>query len=276
MLHEIFSLDRPIISIDFETTGIYHSTDRIIQIGVCKLYPNGDYKEWSTYVNPTVPIPKEAMEAHHITDEMVKDAPTFKEIHLKFAKAVENCDMLGYNAAAFDVKILIAEFARCAVQWEPPRIVDGYRLWSRFFPRNLTAFIEEFALKDTEGKLIPELVEEFKKFTAHDALHDARWTMRAVNGFFLRCKEAPRSVQAVHDMFFVLPRDAGSLDPDGKIIWKNGEATLNFGKKHNGKSLKQIRTIDAGYLEWMLTGDFSTPVKTIIRDALNGRFPAKT
>jgi DNA polymerase III epsilon subunit-like protein len=278
-VHDIVQLLRPLISLDLETTGIHWMTDRIIQIGVCKLYPNGDYKEWKTYINPGIPIPKEAMESHHITDEQVKDAPTFLEMHLKLAKAMENCDLCGYNLATFDVKLLGREFERSKFQWEPPQIVDGFRLWMRFYPRNLTAFIEEFALRDSEGKQIPQLVEEFKTFTAHDALHDARWTMKALKGFFERTKTAPRSVKEIHDMFFVLPRDAGSLDPDAKLVWKDGEACLGgWSKKHPGKSLKALSALDRRYLEWIAGPEFDTNrvVKKIVQEALQGRFPTSS
>jgi DNA polymerase III subunit epsilon len=276
MLHEIIPLARPIISTDLETTGINPQTDRIIQIGICKLYPSGEYKEWTTLVNPGVPIPPEAMESHHITNEQVRAAPSFRDLHLKLAKAMEACDFLGYNLIHFDIPMLQAEFARCGYAWEFPQVVDGFRLWQRFYPRNLTAFIEEFALKDARGNPIASAVEEFKAFTAHDALHDARWTLRAMKGFFERCKEAPRTVKELSDMFLVTPRDNKSLDPDGKITWnENGEACISFGKKHPGKTLKLVATIDRGFLEWITRDNFSPAVKRIVSEALQGRFPTR-
>src|SRR6266542_2293829 len=111
-LHELLPLDRPMISLDFETTGIHPQVDRIVQMGVCKVYPNGEYKEWESLINPTIPIPEEAIETHGITNEMVREAPTFRELYPKIAKAMEGCDLCGYNVANYDVRILIAEFAR--------------------------------------------------------------------------------------------------------------------------------------------------------------------
>jgi DNA polymerase-3 subunit epsilon len=288
MLHELLSLDRPLISIDLETTGIDPKTDRIVQIGLCKLYPDGKYTEWETLVNPGIPIPPEATEAHKIANVHVQRCklcppgsekceahdftpwPTFTQLASKLQRGLDGCDLCGYNLAAFDVKLLQAEFLRQDIVWTPGRIVDGFKMWQRMSPRNLSAFVDEYVLKDAGGTHTGEALD----FTAHNALHDARQTMRGLQGFFLRHPTVPRTVQSLHDMFFVAPHD-GALDPDGKLIWKNGEACLGFGQ-NQGESLKEMKALNPGFLKWILRSDFSPIVKEIVEQALAGKFPVKS
>lgn len=298
LLTDIVTLDRPIVSLDLETTGTNAKTDRVVQIGLCKLRPDGHYTEWATLVNPGVPIPKEASDVHKVTDERVRgcsvcglgsadtdrhvglgvDAhafkpwPTFDAIAPMLAKGLEGCDLLGYNLGIFDVPLLQAEFERVPMiaAWRPGRVVDGFRMAQRANPRNLEWFVEKY-------------VGPVDDFTAHDALHDARQSLRGVLGFLQQHPEFPRDVQKLHDMFFVQPSSPGTLDPDGKLAWKTlvpGEppqACINFGKKHMGKSLREVKALDPGYLrDFILKGEFNAIVQQICRDALAGKFPVKT
>ena len=286
------TLDRPIVSLDLETTGIDIKTDRIVQIGICKVSVEGVVTEWETLVNPSVPIPKEASDVHGITDAKINTcqkcgmksgdtdrhvglgehphaftpAPSFRAIAPMLAMGLEGCDLLGYNLGYFDVKLLAKEFNRVGIAWTPGRIVDGFKIFQRMFPRNLTAAVREYLDTDLVG--------------AHGALVDARAALLVVEAQMQRHGELPRTVQGLHDMFFVEPRDAGSLDPDGKIVWRtiNGaaEACIGFGKKHNGKTLREVKAFDPGFLkDFILKGDFNSVVQQIAREALEGRFPEK-
>lgn len=273
MLHTLLQLTRPLVSLDLETTGIQPRTDRIVQIGVCKLHPDGSYNEWKTYVNPGIPIPKEVIEAMGeaaITDEMVRDAPRFPEIAAKVHAGLSGCDLLGYNLKIFDVPLLIAEFDRCRMVFEEPYIVDGYKLVNKIVRRNLSWFVETY---DVEGAIkgMPN-----ETFAAHDALHDARAVMRAFVGFMQKHDTVPKTVKGCHDLCFTLPRDPSTLDPDGKFAWnQEGHCVVNFGKKHSGRRLDLVAKIDRGYLEWMIGGEFNPVVKRICQEALNGKFPTK-
>lgn len=290
MLTDVLTLDRPIVSIDLETTGTDVKTDRIVSIGICKLTPDGKYSEWETLVNPTVSIPLETSAVHGITNERAlscsvcsrsleihdredavdefgkrcdgfKSWPTFKMLAPALAKGLEGCDLAGYNEAAFDVKLLQAEFERVRWPWTPGRLLDGFRIYQRMYPRNLTAAVKEYLGEDLEG--------------AHGALVDARAALQVIEAQLRRHPELPRTVQAIHDMFFTLPSRSDTLDPDGKIVWRNGEAAVGFGKKHNGKTLREVKALDPGYLRWILGGEFNPVVKRIVQDALEGRFPSK-
>ena len=290
MLTDHLTLDRPLVSLDLETTGIDIKTDRIVQIVLCKVSVEGNVTEWETLVNPGVPIPKEASDVHGITDERVlacqlckypkeahgldatldetgkcagfKPVPSFRAIAPMLARGLDGCDLLGYNLGSFDVKLLAKEFNRVGIAWTPGRIVDGFKIFQRMFPRNLTAAVREYLQTDLVG--------------AHGALVDARAALLVVEAQMQRHGELPRTVQGLHDMFFVEPRDSNSLDPDGKIVWRNGEACIGFGKKHNGKTLREVKAADPGFLkDFILKGDFNAVVQQIAREALEGRFPEK-
>lgn len=294
MLNDLLTLDRPLVGIDLETTGTDPDVNRVVQVGLVKLYVDGKLTEWQTLVDPGVELSAEVeafFKEHGVdisndrlkaclacgkgradTDLHVglgegahefKQVPTFASIAPVLYAGLNGCDLAGYNLASFDVKLLKNEFKRVSMTWEAGRIVDGFRMAQRANPRNLSWFVEKYV-----GK-----VEGFK---AHDALHDARQTMHGIRGFLERHPEFPRDVQKLHDMFFVEPRDANALDPDGKFAWQGSEAIVNFGKKHKGKTLREVKALDPGFLrDFILKGDFNPVVQQIARDALNGKFPTR-
>lgn len=294
MLHTLLNLERPLVSIDLETTGTDPDRDRIVQIGVVKVRPDGAIKEWKALVDPGVPLSEE-VEAFFrqnkvdISNTLLKacnvcggtpelhDAvgghefqpvPTFAALAPSLYAGLNGCDLAGFNLASFDVKLLRNEFKRAGVEWSPLCIVDAFKMAQRANSRNLSWFVEKY---------VPDHLRE--DFKAHDALHDARQTMYGIFGFLQQHADFPRSVQKLHDMFFVEARDANSLDPEGKIAWTTidgkAEAIVNFGKKHKGKTLREVKAFDPGYLRWMLNGEFNDVVKKIAEAALEGRFPSK-
>jgi DNA polymerase-3 subunit epsilon len=163
-LASLLNLERPLVDLDLETTGIFPNRDRIVQIGIIKFYPSGEVTEWETLVNPGVVIDPAASAVHKISDDMVRDAPTFCQLSAKLFTGLHECDLLGYNLKAFDIPFLQAEFARCNLVYKEPRVIDVFKLYQRLSPRNLTAAVKEF------------LGETFD--TAHDALSDVRMTAR--------------------------------------------------------------------------------------------------
>lgn len=298
MLTDLLTLDRPIVGLDLETTGTDPERDRIVQVGVVKLRPDGMLTEWQTPVNPGVPLSTEveaffkehggsisnatlnACQACKLpikrtfnTDDPpepgtcpcipAKPVPSFASLAPVLYAGLNGCDLAGYNLGHFDVPLLRNEFKRASISWTPGRIVDGYRLAARANPRNLTWFVETYL-----GKV--------DDFVAHDALHDARQSLRGIEAFLRRHTEFPRDVQKLHDMFFVDPRDSSTLDPDGKFAWRGDECVVNFGKKHKGKTLREVKALDPGFLrDFILKGDFNETVKKIAQEALEGRFPVR-
>lgn len=254
-LAELLQLTRPLVSLDLETTGIHTKVDRVVQIGIIKIYPDGSQKEWKTLINPEMLIPSEATKVHHITDEMVGSAPHFSELAPKLLAGFQECDFIGYNIK-FDLSFLNMEFGKCGLVFTSGKIVDGFRIFQRQEPRNLVAAKRFF------------LGEDFKE--AHDALEDARASIQIVEAQLERYPELPRSVSELHALFneTISPEH---VEASGKISWRNGEAALSFGK-HGGVLL---RDAPRQYLAWMATGDFSEEVRRIAREAMNGKFPKK-
>jgi DNA polymerase-3 subunit epsilon len=253
---DILSLERPLISLDLETTGIHVKVDRVIQIGIVKVKPNGEVTEWKTFINPGMPIPKEAIAAHGITDDMIKDAPKFETIARVLLAGLTDCDLAGYNIR-FDLGFLSKEFGLLGMKFTPGKVIDGFRIFQREEPRNLVA-ASMFYL----GEPFP---------TAHDALEDARRTLRVIEAQLIRYTHLPKTISAIHELFNETISE-NQVEASGKLVWRNGEAALNFGK-HAGTLLKET---PRSYLVWMSTGDFTDEVQKIARNALLGQFPKNT
>jgi DNA polymerase-3 subunit epsilon len=247
--------------LDYETTGKRPATARVVQFGMVKVLPDGTEREFSTLINPGVAIPPSATATHGITDEMVKDAPTFDSIARRVAKTFEGCDFGGFNVR-YDLDVTVAELDRSGIKWnwDAARVVDGFRLWQVAQPRSL-----EDAVRDLLGERLDD---------AHDAVADVRASRRVVAALLkLYPDRLPQfDVQKLHDLAF--PRDPDWVDRRGKIYWEGTEAAIAFGK-HKGKLL---RDLPRSYMIWMVKPDTDFPddVKDIIRECLDGRFPVYT
>lgn len=271
------------MALDLETTGIHPNYDRIVQVGVVKLLPDGAEREWSTLVNPGISIPVEATEAHHITDAMVAQAPPFAQVAPGIARGLEGCDLCGYNLS-FDLRFLVAEMRRVPVPFDEKtfRVIDGFRIFTRVSPRNLETAIKEYAAEYEKERFgTPE--EKRGREHAHDALWDARGSLRVIEGQLRRHANLPRTVADLHRLFFETPA-ANHVDADGKLAWRNGQVVFNFGA-HAGTSLREAasrktsargsKVADCGYLRWILNGQFSDTVKRHVADALAGKFATR-
>ena len=248
-------LDSPLCCLDVETTGTSPSVDRVVQIGVIKCYADGRRVEWESLVNPECHIPAEATECHGITDERVKDAPTFRGIAGVLHKSLAGCDVLGYNVG-FDLRFLDAEFKRLGMPSLQPRIVDAMKIFHLYHPRNLAAAVERYLKRKMDG--------------AHDALIDARYTLEVWEAQMQAHPDLPRTVELLHRQFFETPQP-GHVDAEGKFAWRDGVAVINFGKNAGIR----LDAVDRGWLNWVTASDFSEDVKQIVRSALRGDFPRK-
>ena len=255
MIHDLITLERPLISVDLETTGIYPNVDRIVQIGLLKLYPDGELNEWETLIDPDIHIPDNASAVHHITDATVKDAPYFKDIAPVLYKGFQGCDFCGYNCKSFDIRFFIEEFRRCGINFVPGCIVDSFLIFKKYSPRNLSAALKHYTGKDL--------------LDAHSALADARASMQVLREQLLQHKDLPRNIAEIERCF---KGGGNNVDDEGKLVWKNGEVVINFGAKA-GTTLKQC---DPAYLQWILRSNFSAEVKAIITKALAGKYPTRS
>ncbi len=251
-------LDRPLAVFDIESTGTNRKFDRIIDLAILKLLPNGKTEQHSFRVNPEMPIPADSTAVHGITDADVKDAPTFKQIAPKVADALNNCDLAGYNISNFDIPLLCEEFIRAGVPFETEsrRILDAQRIFHKKVPRDLTAALAYYC-----GEM---------HLSSHDAMGDVQATLKVIEGQLSKYPDLPRDMDQLDS--FCNPRDPSWVDKTGKFKWVGGEAVINFGKKQ-GQKLRDIARLEPSFLQWMAKNDFPRDTLNIVQDALRGKFP---
>jgi DNA polymerase-3 subunit epsilon len=255
-------LSRPLVCLDLETTGIRVEHDRIVQIAAASIFPDGQVTTWSSLVNPGQPIPPAATAIHGISDEMASCAPTFTQLAPTVGALLSGCDLAGYNVERFDRRMLVNEFLR--LELEDPtigaRIVDVYTLFVRQEPRSLDAALRFYGVPGQANR------------RAHEASSDVEATVAVLLAQLKSYGDVPTSIGDLHDWLW--PGYPNRIDGDGKLAWCDGVATVAFGAQA-GRSLADLAASDRGFLEWMLRRDFSAEVRTIVRDALAGRFPVR-
>jgi DNA polymerase-3 subunit epsilon len=254
----VWDLKKPLAVIDIEATGINVRIDRIIDLAIVKILPNGTQSIHTYRVNPEIPIPPEATRIHGISDNDVADCPTFGAVAGDVLKQLEDCDLGGYNLIRFDIPMLVEEFLRLNMKFDIDnrRIIDAQRIFHKREPRDLSAALAYYC-----GEL---------HFDAHGAEADALATLRVFEGQFRRYKDLPRNVEELDN--YCNPREPDWVDRNGKLRWQNGEIVLNFSRK-KGTSLKSLVENDPGFVKWMLKGDFPRDVQEIAQDALEGKWP---
>lgn len=250
-------LENPLVFFDLETTGTDTKTDRIVEISVIKIMPDGEREVKTRRVNPEMPIPPQSTEIHGITDQDVKDKPTFKKIAQSFYLYLENCNLAGYNIMKFDIDVLINEFKRAGIDFsiENRKIIDAFRIFSTKEPRDLSSALKFYCNKEMEN--------------AHSAEADTLATVDILEGQFKKYSDLPKDINELHKFC-----KGDNIDLAGRFRWQNGEAVIKFGK-NAGKPLKSIASENPGFLKWIISRDFEKDVKKIASDALEGRFPEK-
>lgn len=234
----LLSLERPLAVFDLETTGIRIGKDRIVQIGIVRLLPNGERERYQTLVNPEMPIPAEATAVHGISDFDVAFAPRMKEVAEEVLGHLAGCDLAGFNVIRFDVPFLSEELHRVGHPWDTAqlRIVDAQRIYHKKERRDLSAALKFYTGREHEG--------------AHDALSDVEATADVLLAQLERYEDLPRDVSALGE--FSGDRDR-SPDAAGKLKFDDkGQVCLGFGK-YSGWTLENIGRNDPGYLQWLMT-----------------------
>ena len=255
----LLNLTEPLIVFDIESTGVSPRRDRIIELAAVRLSPDGKEETKTWLFNPTVPIPPETTAIHGITDEIVRDCPTFADRAREVFDFFRGAALSGFNADRFDIPCLEEEFARVGINFgaNQRRHVDVQRIYHRKEPRDLTAAVRFYLGRDHEG--------------AHGAEADAQATLAVLKAQLERYADLPRDVAALDE--YLVPRDPLNADRNGLLRWKDGALTVNFGKK-KGESLTRLMMNEPNYLKWIVKGDFDTDVRMIVRDLLeNGRLP---
>ena len=242
------NLKNPIIFFDLETTGINIASDRIVEISYLKVDLNGNETSKTLRVNPGIPIPEKVTAIHGISDEDVKDAPTFNEVAKSLARDFEGCDLAGYNSVRFDIPLLAEEFLRSGVDIDLKRrkFVDVQVIFMKMEPRTLTAAYKFFVNKELSN--------------AHSAEADTMATYEVL--------------QAQLDRYSNLENDIGKLaefsahtrnvDFAGRIVFNEDDVEVfNFGK-YKGKAVSEVLEKDPGYYGWMMNGDFPLYTKKVL------------
>lgn len=256
-------LTRPLVCVDLEATGLWPGQDRIVQIAAATIFPDGRVTMWSSLVNPERPMPADAEAVHGISDAMVASAPTFAQLAETVRSLLTDCDLTGYNVERYDRRLLAAEFRRAgkADPMTGARVIDAYTIFARREPRSLDAALRFYGVEQGDAPR-----------KAHDARSDVEATVAVLAAQLQTYRDLPRTVDDIHAWLY--PPDPKRIDPDGKLIWRDGVATVTFGAQA-GTALTELAANDRSFLEWVLRKDFSPEVKAIIEAALEGRFPTR-
>lgn len=250
------SLDRPLVFLDLETTGLRIGTDRIIELAVIRLAPNGDVTEKVRRFNPEMPIPPEATAVHGIRNEDVVDEPPFPARARSLARLLEACDLAGFNLRGFDLPMLLAEFNRAGVSFpfRDRRLVDVQTVFHREERRDLSAAVRLYLGRELED--------------AHSALTDTRAAAQVLAAQLERYPHLPRDIDELHqycDEFRPFETEVDQWFSDAKganPIFRRG--------KHKGVALSTVVSEAPDYLRWMLsTEDMDAGVKQIVSRALD-------
>ena len=246
------SLSRPICFIDLETTGINVSTDRIVEIAIVKIGVDGSKQVKRRLVNPEMPIPKESSDVHGITDDMVKDAPSFKAMANEIKQFMEGSDLGGYNSNRFDVPMLNEEFLRAgiSVDIESRKLLDVQKVFHKMEQRTLSAAYQFYCHKTLED--------------AHTAEADATATWEVLEAQIERYPQIGNTVESI----VKFTGDEEIVDFARRLVFENGVIVFNFGK-HKGKSVVQVLKDEPQYYDWMMKGDFALHTKQKLTEILN-------
>jgi len=241
-------LSKPICFFDLETTGIDITKDRIVEISILKVYPNGNKESKTWLVNPTIPIPKAASDVHGITDERVANEPTFKELAKQIHNMIKDSDLAGYNSDRFDIPLLAEEMLRAEVDFDlGNRVsVDVQTIFHKMEQRTLSAAYKFYCGKD--------LID------AHTASADTNATYEILKAQLDRYDSLENNIKKLSEFTYrkQIADFAGFIGYNDK-----GEEIFTFGK-HKGKRVEDIFDEEPGYFGWILGADFPLYTKKIL------------
>lgn len=239
------TLRRPIVFFDLETTGTNITSDRIVEISIIKVMPDGSEIIKTRRVNPEMPIPAEATAIHHITDDDVRNEPTFRQIAKSLAKFFVGCDIAGFNSNRFDIPLLDQEFQRADVDFDfsKARFVDVQTIFHKKEPRTLVAAYRFYCGKDLEE--------------AHSASADTMATYEVLKAQLERYDDLPNDIETLSE-FACQNRN---VDFVGRLIYDDQKReVINFGK-YKGRIAEEVLRNDPGYYSWIMQGDFTKNTK---------------
>ncbi len=243
------NLKNPLVFFDLETTGINITRDRIVEISLLKVHPNGKKESKTRRINPEMPIPPESTAIHGITDEDVKDCPTFKQVAKSLAEMLEGCDMSGFNSSRFDVPMITEEFLRAGVDFDTSKrkFVDVQIIFHKKEQRTLGAAYKFYCDKELEN--------------AHSAEADVIATYEVLKAQLDKYDDLENDINFLSKEYSSFNNN---VDLAGRIILNDkGVEVFNFGK-HRGKSVVEVLNREPSYYAWMMDGDFPLNTKQML------------
>jgi DNA polymerase-3 subunit epsilon len=262
------NLQKPLVIFDVETTGLDLVKDRVIQLSYIKVYPDGHEERGDEIINPEKPIPDEVSQLTGISNDDVKDKPTFKQLASKLCQVFTGSDIAGFNSNHFDVPLLAEEFLRAGIDFDfsKSRLIDVQTIFHKMERRNLAAAYKFYCGHKMEDD-----------FEAHRADQDTEATYRVLLGQLDYYTEEHQRELGEDPTDRILPNDMQALadfskvndnvDFAGRIVWADvkGQRTevFNFGK-HKGVPVADVLRFDPGYYSWILGGDFTYNTKQVL------------
>lgn len=247
------NLERPIAFFDLETTGIDPVNDKIVEISILKLFPNGNKELKTKRVNPGIPIPEEVSKIHGIYDADVANEPKLDEIAAELALFIKDADLGGYNCNRFDVPLLVEEFLKIGIDLDvkSKKVIDVQVIFHKMEQRTLSAAYKFFCDKNLDN--------------AHSAEADTTATHEILEAQLERYPSLKNDVNSLSE-FTAWNKN---VDLMGRIIYnKNKQPVFNFGK-HKGKLVSEVLEREPSYYNWMMNGDFPLYTKKVLTDIKN-------
>ena len=251
------NLKRPLLFFDIESTGLNVATDRIVEISMVKVMPDGTRQVKTRRVNPTIPIPEAARAVHGISDDDVKDEPTFAQLAKSMLQFMEGCDIAGYNALNFDIPMLTEEFMRVGLdpKFRERNLVDVQVIFYKKEPRTLSGAYRFYCDKNLED--------------AHTAEADTMATLEVLEAQLDRYPDIENDVAALAEY----TKRSKMLDYAGRFVLDdNDQPVFNFGK-HKGKKIVDVLAAEPSYYSWMMDGEFTQDTKNVLtKIRLEGKY----
>lgn len=241
-------LTKPLAFFDLETTGVTVGADRIVEISILKLNPDGTESIYTKRVNPEIPIPEFASKVHGIYEKDIANEPNFKKLAPEIAKFIGNADLAGYNSNKFDVPMLVDEFLRVEFDFDMKgrRMVDVQNIFHKMEQRTLAAAYKFYCGKEIEN--------------AHSAEADIKATYEVFLAQLERYPDLARDVEGLHT-FTAMTQN---VDLAGRIVFnEKKQEVFNFGK-HKGKTVEEVFSKEGSYYDWMMQGDFPAETKKVL------------
>jgi len=258
-IFQLIKLEKPLVIFDLETTGLSINLDRIIELAYLKISPDGTITKGDLLLNPGIKIPAEAMAVHGITDEKVRDQPSFKDKAEELWELFKDSAYSGFNVLSFDLPILKREFLRVGLDFNyaEAKVIDAKVIFHHMEQRTLSAAYKFYCQKEHTD--------------AHNALADVEATAKILTKQLEKYSET-RDWDFIYKIHHT--SDDRFVDNERKFYWRDGQAFFAF-SKHRDRPLAEVAEKEPGFLNWILGADFSEETKDIVRKALDGEMPKK-